>query len=63
MCECCENIDLYKNEETEGIEYEVNAEIVQLGFKRGKKTRMKVCRLTSRAYDLNYCPKCGRRLI
>ena len=62
MCKCCERIDLYKEEETEDIVYEVYAEIVQYGFRKLKKRRVEASSLRSERFNLNFCPACGRKL-
>lgn len=64
MCKCCEAIKFYKNDKSEYVEYKLFAKLSQYGWRKGeRKTKgHQQSMITSRAYDLNYCPSCGRKV-
>lgn len=65
MCKCCELIEFWKSQKSEYADYKLFAKISQYGWKKGeRKTKgQQRSTITSKAYDLNYCPICGRKLI
>lgn len=53
MCECCEEIDYWKEDSIDKEGTEILSQIV---IKRKRSS------LTTQTFDLNYCPMCGRKL-
>lgn len=66
MCKCCEYIkDLQeiiedRHEEIPGIKNIIKARITTITRKKG--TRRDVGVINWKAYQLNYCPECGKKL-
>ena len=68
-CKCCHEIEFWKdaNLETDkkaGCSHKIFACITSYGWRKGER-RIKGKQhsvITSKAYDLNYCPTCGRKL-
>ena len=62
MCKCCEKIEFWKlnKKETDKI----FARIAIYGWHEGeRRIKGNECfNYTTRAYDLNYCPKCGKKV-
>lgn len=65
MCKCCEAIkELQDIENTQekipGVKHILKARLTSITRKKGIKKEIGVINFDY--YDLNYCPKCGRRL-
>lgn len=62
MCRCCEIIDFWKSQLKKNDK--MFSKIAIYGWQEGQK-RIKgneSFNYTTKAYDLNYCPQCGRKL-
>lgn len=65
MCKCCDYIkDLQeienRDEETPGIKHIIKARLTTITRKQG--IRRDVGIINWKAFDLNYCPMCGRKV-
>ena len=64
ICKTCEEIEFWKQNKSDNVNSKVFANISQYRWPKGKrKIKGKQCStITSEAYDLNYCPTCGKKL-
>lgn len=67
MCKCCKEIEFWKEHknDTKKFKEKLFAKIsIYTWLKEQRAIKGKqVSTITTKAYDLKYCPKCGRRLI
>lgn len=70
MCKCCKEIEFWqkskKKEAEEGIvESKIFAKLSIYSWKKGERKIKgnQISTITTKAHDLHYCPKCGKRLI
>ncbi len=63
-CKTCEEIEFWLNNKSNILDYKLFAKISQYGwYKNVKKIKGKQkTTLTSKAFDLNYCPTCGKKI-
>ena len=69
MCKCCDEIEFWKETKKEEakrgiVESKLFAKISIYSWRKGEK-KIKGNQsgtITSKAYNLNYCPMCGRKL-
>lgn len=66
MCKCCEEIDFwkYKAIKSDFVEEKIFAKLSIYSWKKGTRKIKQNANgvITSKAYNLNYCPTCGRKL-
>lgn len=65
MCKCCDNIKELQGLEREqkeipGIKHILKARLTTVTRRKGIRRNIGV--INWKAYDLNYCPMCGRKL-
>lgn len=63
MCKCCEEIEFLKEQE-KNRNSKFYSKITVYGWRDRKRRIIKNAYFsyTSRAFELNYCPMCGRKL-
>lgn len=63
-CKTCEEIDFWKNQISDYVDYKLFAKISQYGWRKGKRKIKgnQDSAITTRAFDLKYCPTCGKRV-
>ena len=64
-CKCCEEIEFWKNQKSDIVEYKLFAKLSQYGWKIGERKIKgnQISTITTRAFDLKFCPMCGRKLV
>lgn len=68
MCKCCDEIAFWKKSNKEKQNSNLTSKIfVKLSIYTWRKDERKIkgnqsSTITTKAYDLNYCPMCGRKL-
>lgn len=64
-CKCCEEIEFWRNQKSDVVEYKLFAKLSQYGWEIGERKikGKQISTITSRAFDINYCPMCGRKLV
>jgi len=64
MCKCCERIEFWGNEKSDYVDHKLFVKLSQYGWRKGeRKTKGKqATTITTRAYNLKYCPSCGIKI-
>lgn len=69
MCKCCEEISFWRiankeEENTTNVSHKIFAKIAIYGWRKGERKIKgnQLSTVTTKAYDLNYCPTCGRKI-
>ena len=63
-CKTCEEIKFWLNNKSDILDYKLFVKLSQYGwYKSDRKVKGKQkSTLTSKAFDLNYCPTCGKKI-
>ena len=63
-CKTCEEIEFWLNNKSDILDYKLFVKFSQYGwYKSDRKVKGKQkSTLTSKAFDLNYCPTCGKKI-
>lgn len=66
MCNCCKEIEFWKKNSLKKQEFKekIFAKISVYTWRKEQKTIKgnQISEVTSEAFDLNYCPMCGKKL-
>ena len=66
MCNCCKEINFWKENSLNKQEFKekIFAKISVYTWRKEQKAKKgkQISTVTSKAFNLNYCPKCGRKL-
>lgn len=65
MCKCCEEIKIWKeiNQNNENSTSKIFAKLAVFSWRKGEKEIIgnQFSKVTTRAYELKYCPLCGKK--
>ena len=64
MCKCCETIEFWKEHKSENVKEKIFAKISVYSWEKHIRAikSNRHSEITSRAFTLNYCPECGRKV-
>lgn len=66
MCKCCDEIEFWEKHRADRNKFKekIFAKISKYSWRKEQRAIKgeQISTITSKAYDLNYCPMCGRNL-
>lgn len=67
MCKCCSSYEYWKDniQDKDKFKEKVFAKLSIYTWRKNQRATKgkQISTITSRAYNLNYCPTCGRKLV
>lgn len=63
-CKCCAARRFWKRHKSDVVEYKLFCELSQYGWRKGERKikGKQISTITTKLYDLKYCPVCGRKV-
>ena len=63
-CKCCESIKFWKGCMDEEYKEKLFAKVCKYTWRKNQRAIKgdQISTITGRAYDLNYCPECGKKV-